>query len=98
MARETLTAEKNIEAAVGLLDMMASTASTCGPPEPSGVSVAKDSFYEVAWIEAAVLDDIDPHESDAAWRAYTTRPHAPAKYKHMPKSGSSPGPVFENVP
>jgi hypothetical protein len=64
---------------------MASTASTCAPSGPSGVSVVKDSFYEVAWIAAAVLDDIDQHEGDAAWRAYTTRPDAPAKYKDMPK-------------
>jgi hypothetical protein len=49
------------------------------------VSVVKDSFYEVAWIAAAVLDDIDRHEDAAAWRAYTTRPDAPAKYKDMPK-------------
>lgn len=51
MARETLTAEKNI----------------------------------VAWIATAVLDDIDPREGDAAWRAYTPRPDAPAKYKDIPK-------------
>jgi hypothetical protein len=64
---------------------MAATASTCAPSDPSGVSVVKDRVYEVAWIAAAVLDDIDPHEWDAALRAYTTRPDAPAKYKDMPK-------------
>jgi hypothetical protein len=66
---------------------MASTASTCAPSGPSGVSVVKDSLYEVDWIAAAVLDDIDPHEGDAAWRALrnTTQPDAPAKYKDMPK-------------
>jgi hypothetical protein len=64
---------------------MASTASTCAPSGPSGVSVVKDSFEKVAWIAAAVLDDIHPHEGDAAWPAYTTRPDVPAKYKEMPK-------------
>jgi hypothetical protein len=52
---------------------------------PSAVSVVKNSFYEVAWIAAAVFDDIDPHEGAATLRAYTTRPDAPAKYKDMPK-------------
>ena len=85
MARETLTAEKNIDAAVSLLDTDGLTAVNMRTLGPSGVSVVKDSFYEVAWIAAAVLDDIDPHEGDAAWRAYTTRPDAPAKYKDMPK-------------
>jgi hypothetical protein len=85
MARETLTAEKHIEAAVSLLDTDGLDGFNMRTSGPSGVSVVKDSFYEVAWIAAAVLDDIDPHEGDAAWRAYTTRPDAPAKYKEMPK-------------
>jgi hypothetical protein len=85
MARETLTAEKNIGAAVSLLDTDGLDGFNMRTSGPSGVSVVKDSFYEVAWIAAAVLDDIDPHEGDAAWRAYTTRPDAPAKYKELPK-------------
>jgi hypothetical protein len=84
MARETLTAEKNIEAAVSLLDTDGLDGFKMRTSGPSGVSVVKDTLYEVAWIAAAILDDIDPHEGDAASRAYTT-PDAPAKYKDMPK-------------
>jgi hypothetical protein len=85
MARETLTVEKNIEAAVSLLDTDGLDGFKMRTLGAGGVSVVKDSFYEVAWIAAAVLDDIEPHEGDAAWGAYTTRPNAPAKYKDIPK-------------
>jgi hypothetical protein len=85
MARETLTAEKNIEAAVSLLDTDGLDRFNMRTLGAQRRVSSKDSFYEVAWIAAAALDDIDPHEGDAAWRAYTTRPDAPAKYKDMPK-------------
>jgi hypothetical protein len=74
MAPETLTAEKTIEAAVSPLDTDGLAGFNMRTPGPSGVSVVKDSSYEVASIAAAALDDIDPSEGDAARRAYTTRP------------------------
>jgi hypothetical protein len=39
------------------------------------VSVVKDSFYEVAWIAAAVHDDIDP-QHDSAGRSSQVEGHA----------------------
>jgi hypothetical protein len=49
MARETLTAEKNIEAAVSLLDTDGLDGFNMRTIGASGVSLVKDSFYEVAW-------------------------------------------------
>jgi hypothetical protein len=53
MARETLTAEKNNEGAVSLLDTDGLDGFNMRTPGPSGVGVVTDSFYEAAMPKPA---------------------------------------------